>query len=141
MKNKGTLVLIEQAVMLLVFALAAVLCLRAFLWADETSGAIAARDQALIQARNAAEVLKYCAGDGEMAAELYGGAWDGQVWTVHFDERWDQTAKTDAYLLVGIPARGGQEYLGTAAVRVFRGEECLVRWENCVAWQEVTADG
>lgn len=138
MKNKGALVLIEQAVMLLVFALAAVLCLRAFVWADTTSKEITARDGALIQAQNAAEVLKSCAGDGEIAAQLYGGAWDGQVWTVHYNGHWEQVEKSNEYLLVGIPIHAAQEGIGTAIVRVFRGEDCLVRWENHVAWQEVT---
>ena len=141
MRNKASLTLLELAVMLLVFALAAVLCLRAFVWADAASKELAAKDQALIQAQNAAEVLKHCAGDGEAAAELYGGDWDGQVWTVHFDEHWQQTAKTDEYLLVGIPIHAAQENLGTAIVRVFQDETCLVRWENHVAWQEVTAHG
>lgn len=141
MKNKGALVLIEQAIMLLVFALAAVLCLRAFVWADTTSKEVSARDQALIQAQNAAEVLKSCTGDGETAAQLYGGEWDGQVWTVHYNEQWEQVEETDEYLLVCIPIHGAQDHLGTAIVRVFQEKDCLVRWENHVAWQEVTADG
>lgn len=131
--------MIEQAIMLLVFALAAVLCLRAFVWADTTSKDIAARDQALIQAQNAAEVLKSCAGDGEMAVELYGGAWDGQVWTVRFDAQWEQTEKTDEYLLVAGLAEGESPNLGTVNIRVFREETCLAQLDT--AWQEVTADG
>lgn len=135
MKNRGALVLIEQVIMLLVFALAAVLCLRAFVWADAASKEMAARDQAVIQAQNAVEVLKSCAGDGAKAVRLYGGVWDGQTWTLHFDEQWQQSAEECQYLLVAEPVRK-TPYLGTAEIRVFREETCLARLDT--AWQEVS---
>ena len=58
MKSKATLVLMEQLVMLLVFALAAALCLNVFARADEISKQTARRDEAVLIAQNAAEILK-----------------------------------------------------------------------------------
>ena len=46
MRSKAPLVLMEQAVMVLVFALAAALCLRAFVWSDQLSRQNEARDRA-----------------------------------------------------------------------------------------------
>ena len=48
MKSKAPLVLMEQIIMLLVFALAAAICLQAFIKADALSSASANRDKAVI---------------------------------------------------------------------------------------------
>lgn len=58
MKNRASLVLMEQMIMVLVFALAAALCLRGFLKAEEISTRTARRDEAVWIAQNAAELLK-----------------------------------------------------------------------------------
>jgi len=106
-RSKAPLALIEQAMMLLVFALAAALCLKAFVWADGQSERIGLRDDALLQAQNAAETLKGFHGDFETAASFYGGTWDGTVWTVE--------ASDDLAVQV-IPCENEQMYLGTAMV-------------------------
>ena len=58
MKSKASLLLMEQLVAVLVFALAAVLCLRLFAGAERISTETARRDQAVAVAQNAAELLK-----------------------------------------------------------------------------------
>ena len=58
MRSKASLFLMEQLVMLLVFALAAALCLGVFVRADRISEETHQRDQAVILACNAAELLK-----------------------------------------------------------------------------------
>lgn len=58
MRNKAVLVLMEQLVMLLVFALAAALCLGCFASAASLSGETAVQDEAVWLARNTAERLK-----------------------------------------------------------------------------------
>ena len=52
MTNKAPLALIEQTVMLLIFSVAAALCLQAFAWANRISCENAARDEAVLQAQN-----------------------------------------------------------------------------------------
>ena len=58
MKNKASLALMEQLVILLVFALCAALCLQAFVGADRIARENEARDEAVILAQNTAESLK-----------------------------------------------------------------------------------
>ena len=65
MKKKGSLALVELAIMVLVFALAAAGCLRCFVWAKTTSEDIAIGDQAVVLGRNAAEAAKITQGDPE----------------------------------------------------------------------------
>ena len=58
MRSKASLFLMEQLVMVLVFALAAALCLQVFVRAEEISLETARRDEAVFLAQNAAEMLK-----------------------------------------------------------------------------------
>lgn len=73
MKNRTSLVLMEQLVMVLVFALAAALCLGVFVKADQISRETARRDEAVLLAQNGAEVLKSCAGDLQKTADILDG--------------------------------------------------------------------
>ena len=73
MRSKAPLVLMEQLVMVLVFALAAALCVQVFVLSDQTSRSYEARDRAVVAAQNAAEQLKGCGGDYAAAAERCGG--------------------------------------------------------------------
>lgn len=66
MKHKTSLLLMEQLVMILVFAVAAALCLQIFSKSWDISEETARRDTAVILARNAAELLK--ATDGNLQA-------------------------------------------------------------------------
>lgn len=58
MKNRASLVLMELLVMILVFALAAALCLQAFVGADTISRTTELQDEAVLLAQNTAESLK-----------------------------------------------------------------------------------
>ena len=58
MRSRASLVLMEQLIMVLVFSLAAALCLRCFAAAERMSQETARRDQAVRIAQNAAEHLK-----------------------------------------------------------------------------------
>jgi fucose permease len=55
MKQKASLVLMEQLVMILVVSLAAVLCLRIFAWSDRASREMQQQAEAVILCQNAAE--------------------------------------------------------------------------------------
>ena len=69
MKHKASLLLMEQLVMILVFAMAAALCLQLFAKSEDISTETARRDQAVILARNGAELLK-ATGDPAAAEAL-----------------------------------------------------------------------
>lgn len=64
MKHRASLMLMEQLVMILVFALAAALCLGVFAKAEAISRETARKEEAVVLAQNAAELLKHT-GDPE----------------------------------------------------------------------------
>lgn len=134
MRNKAFLLLIEQALMLLVFAVAAICCLRAFVWADSQSARSEARDEAVVRAQCAAEALKGRRGDFAAAANVCGGEWDGEVWYIHYDEDWNIAEDIHSYTLRCTREKGALPCLGSAEIEVLDGENCLVRLET--AWQE-----
>ena len=113
MKSKGTLVFMELLVMILVFALAAAVCLQVFVKAKEISDRTAQLDEASILAQNAAEILKATQGDMEKAQSLSNG-------TFHLE------------IQRSIPEITG---MGQAEIRVYFKEDLLVSFHT--GWQEV----
>ena len=139
MRSKAPLALMEQLVMLLVFALAATLCVQAFVLADRTSRQYDARDRAVLEAQNAAETLKSVRGDFSQAAALCGGSFDGQLLGWSRDENWEQDGPAAYHILV-FPADTEQALLGGAQVTVYTAEGELL-FSLPVAWQEVDSRG
>lgn len=148
MRSNAPLALMEQLVMLLVFALAAALCLQAFLWADSHSRENAARDRACLEAQNAAEVLKHADGGDtadklNAAAEVLGGSLEQGLLCVDYDADWTPVPSDGVYRLTaqGIPS--GTPGLGLAEVQVTTGgnvgEDLTVLFRLEVAWQEEVA--
>ena len=70
MKSKSPLVMLEQLIMILVFALAAALCLQAFALADGQSKKSSAQDIAMLEVQRAAEIIKHCSGNMAEAADI-----------------------------------------------------------------------
>ncbi len=150
MRSRAPLALMEQMVMLLVFALAAALCLRVFATSDKLSGEGEDRDQAALLCQNAAEVIRHHGGD--MGEALSGAAEDleaayaqGLLW-LDYDENWSPIdyntcgmgAPEAAYRLTaqGVPTE--TEGLLLAKVAVTAGDRALFSLE--IAWQgEVSA--
>lgn len=148
-RDKTPLLLMEQLVTLLVFALAAALCLQAFVTADRLSRRMADREQAAIHCQNAAETLKQKAGDIPAALGELGdvGRREGFGYFVSYGEGWSEFVpdgiRTVSYTLQVRPLESGVAGLGKAQVTAYawsKGEmEELFSLE--AAWQEVTADG
>lgn len=82
MKSKASLVLMEQLVMILVFVLAASICLQVFLYADQVSMETELQDQAVVLAQNGAELLKSSGGNVEKLSASLDGEWNGDILTV-----------------------------------------------------------
>ena len=142
MKSKAPLMLMEQMIMLLVFALAAALCMQAFVKSDSLSKGSEARDSAVLAVQSAAEALRYSQGDFAQAAEiLETEQYDQDSLQVDYTEDWTPAEDTMRYTLGAGRADSGQPGLGKATVWV-RDEAAdteLFRIE--VAWQEVSQDG
>ncbi len=136
MRSKTPLALMEQLAMVLVFALAAAVCLQVFVLADQISRTCQARDRAVVAAQSAAETLKGYHGDYERAARSFGGTLDEQQWRLNYDENWQQTEGDAAYCMTVTPADSGQTLLGAADVAVC-DQDGDVLFELSVAWQEV----
>ena len=116
MKNRATLTLMEQLVMILVFALAAVICLQVFVTASKKSRDSEDRDRAVIIAQNAAEVMK---ATGELP----------------------DAAEYDGLRLTARPVVTPIDGLAEAEVEVVRIEDGLSLVVLNVAWQEEDSDG
>jgi len=134
MKNKAPLTIIELTVMLLVFALAAALCLRAFLWADRESKNIVKLDQAVMQAQTAAELLKSCQGNLDLLVAAAGGVATDTDWVLHYDGQWRPTTIDSTYELRITLHPDNSEFLGTASVNVYQDNQCLT--SLLAAWQK-----
>ncbi|MDD3347746.1 hypothetical protein [Oscillibacter sp.] len=142
MRSKAPLALMEQLVMVLVFALAAALCMQVFALSDRISRQNETMDRALLEAQNAAEILKNDHGDYEKAAREWGGEWNGAMWGLSWDASWTPVAASaaPAYHMLVTPAEGGNALLGAADVTIYTADGALL----CtlpVGWQEVDGNG
>ena len=130
MKNKTPLVIMEQTIMILVFALAAAVCMRVFVYSDNLSRYNGQRDDAVIIAQNAAEMLKRS--NGELRTPIY------------YDENGRQISEREnaAYQLNVTGGESGDPKLWTAKVEVIRSDNTVL-FELPVAGQrwEVPSDG
>ncbi|MBO4395931.1 MAG: hypothetical protein J5819_06260 [Eubacterium sp.] len=72
-RSKAPLSLMEQLIMVLVFAFAAAVCLQAFVYSDNLSKSGTAREMAATRATEVAEVCKAYRGDFEQAAAKIDG--------------------------------------------------------------------
>lgn len=138
-RSKTPLALMEQLVMVLVFALAAALCVQVFVLSDQTSRRSGERDRALLEAQNAAEALK--SGDEDYFAALSAVTGDGGR-SISYDEDWRSVAdaSTAAYHLLIFPGDSGLDGLWTAQVQVYTADGELLA-NLPVAGQEVSQDG
>lgn len=113
MNNKTVLSLIEQAVMVLIFSVAAAICLMVFTRADRISSDAADMDAALLMAQNAAEQIK-----ADRGASV---------------EQFTELSENGLTLKTAEDPEEN-EFLGAVSVSVYRGEEKLcelpVRWQK-----------
>lgn len=142
MRNKSILVLIEHVVMLLVFAVAAAVCLRMFALSGKLSRTYEVTDRAVLAAQNAAETLKK---NGLVWLAEQSGVLHTKenTWAILYDENWEMTeVETMVYAIVVKVSEDTDAFLWRAELIVIKesGEE-LFRLP--VAGQieaEVTAD-
>ena len=142
MKRKAPLALMEQMIMVLVFALAAALCLRAFVLSDRISRESEAQDRAVLLAQNAAEVCKAGGGDLEMHLRVLGGEVDGDSWTAFYDVQLNPvvSAEDAVYQIVVQPETAEVPRMGCAAVTVYDADGAVL-FRLPAAWQEVERGG
>ena len=147
MRSKAPLAMMEQMVMILVFALAAALCLQAFVKSDRMSRESGERDRAAELCQSAAEAIRAAHGDFQQAAELldvsYGSyAQEEPAFSVHYHEDWTLSDTREyAYCLRAESVDSGIDGLGKASVSVVETETLESIFAIEVCWQEVSAHG
>lgn len=124
MKSKVSLALTELCVMLLVLALASALCLRVFVWADETSQKSAARDDALIYMQSVAEMLK-ATGSPEDTVLALGGSRTENYWQI----------PGEIFDIRIIATETAEDNLRSVSLEAVYQDTVLIRFP--VSWQEV----
>lgn len=150
MKRKAPLSMMELMVMIAVFALAAALCLQAFVKSDLLSRRAEDRDNAAVLCQSVAELVRHGKGDPAAALEKVSGVEasrrDGFGFFVRYDENWGALTdeRSAGYTLRVMELDSGTWGLGKALVEAFvwnNGEmESLFSIE--VSWQkEVTSRG
>lgn len=151
MRSKAPLALMEQMVMLLVFALAAALCLRAFVLSDRLSRRDEARSQASEICQSAAEAILHSGGTGEEAlvgaGDILGAEYAQGMLQQTYDEDWAPIREggwseaVPAYRLTAVAEDSGQPGLGLARVNVYDIEEEELLFQLEVAWQNALDAG
>jgi hypothetical protein len=125
MKHKSPLVLMEQLIMVLVFALTAAMCVGMFMKANQTSRDTQFRDGAVLVAQNGAEALKNSSGDLEEAARILEGTLlDGTL-----------QVESEGYLMVITLVDSGTSGLGQAEICV--SMDGILIYTLRTGWQEV----
>lgn len=138
--NRAPLLLMEQMVMVAVFAMAAALCLQAFVLSDGDSRRTEARDHAVVLVQTAAETIRGCGSDEALsqAAEILGCSYDGGVLRMSYDEDWEPGGSR--YWLTARSVSSAVPGLEIVRVAVEDGETVLFEVET--AWQvEVGSHG
>lgn len=134
MKSKAPLSLMELAILVLVFAVAAAVCVRAFVYAGTESKRNAEIDRAVVLCEDAASVLKTVSGDREALPHMLDGRWsDDSTFVVEYADNWSVKETGGTYRMI-IELKGGKAYLGSARIHVEKEDEEL--YAISVAWQE-----
>jgi len=126
----------EQLIMLLVFALAAALCLQVFAHSGNISRRCEAQAFAATAVQNVAETVKQNRGD----LSVFTGDNSSEQVLIGFDEQWQESAPTGAaYHILVILEETDVPGLGKASVtaRTAAGEELFA---IAVCWQEVRCE-
>ena len=138
MKNKAPLALMEQLVMILIFALTAALCLQVFVFSNSLSAAGEKRDKAMMAVQNAAEAVKLSRGNMTAMTQAWGGEEQHGAWRIAYSENWEVTASENAaFTVYAKPVEDGLPLLGTAHISA-AGRDGEVIFETTVCWQEAS---
>jgi len=125
MRSKSSLFLIEQLIVIAVFAICAAVCVRIFVESYIISSAGADINNALLVVKSGAESFKAASGDMDAAAELLGVNLNRQdsLWFAYYDNEWRPSGADDAmYMLYLVPSDGtvDEESLVFCQLRVER---------------------
>ena len=140
MRNRSSLMLMEQLLMILVFSLACAVCLQVFVKGDRISRQTAQKDMAVSLAQNAAEIMKGAAGDLETAALQIGAVAEDTCWKAYYDDngRLAQNPEEIRFHVECVRSSRRLPFLGEASIQVFCTDDLdAPLFTLPVAWQEM----
>jgi len=133
-RSKSTLFLIEQLIVIAVFAICAAACISIFTAAYFYTNDSAAASKAIVKAENAAEVFKATGGNVADVAEILGGtvlSTDSSM-IVYYNDQWQTCGIIDASYLLSLVAetqtQANQEQsliTGTLTIIRYTGEQLV----------------
>lgn len=140
MKNRSFLSILEQLCMILIFAIAAALCLRGFSFANDISRDRDLLDHAVVSAQNAAEVIKSTKGDLLSVSNTLCGSINEGSLTVFYDENGFPTndGSTSAYKLTVTPINSAHPLTGSASIIITQNTDVI--FDLTVIWQRGEAN-
>ena len=140
-ESKAPLVLMEQVIMVLVFALVSAVCIQAFALARTTSLRMTERDHAMNVSQTLAETVKACVGDPEAVCKEIGGGIDGEQLFFYYDSDWKEVSTSvDASFRMVFEKEAGDGFCkyGRITVSDTAGEREIFSMR--VAWQGAEAN-
>ena len=125
MRSKAPLTLIELCIMVLIFAFAAALCMKGFVWSELKAESNTAADNAAVCIQNAAEMVKYTKGEC-ISSEGY---------PKYYDIDWNECSGEDAVFTLSAAPQNASAGLGKSELTITDANGETVISVN-VAWQE-----
>lgn len=118
MRSKAPLAMMEQIVMVLIFALASALCLQTFVLSGKLSKRTEAENRGAVEAQNAAESIKALGMNQYIQEQNAVVIKEG--FRIFFDEEWDSVFETEqaVYYLDICPVNHDNEYFWRADIVV-----------------------
>lgn len=140
MKSKAPLIMMEQMVMILVFALAAALCLQAFVLSDSLSREGELRDKAVLLCQNTAESYKFTvtSGAARVAPAVEADKYEAGV--AYYDENGRQTQEPSVLRLEAQRLPDELPTLGRTVLRVYEEATGKELYSLEFAWQKQEVD-
>ena len=118
MRSKAPLVMMEQLVMVLVFALTAALCVQVFVLSEKLSVKTSATDKASMMAQNVAERIKNDNPKEFLKASDAVPVGQG-IWVMYFNETWNVSGEESATYYMEIQMEEETVYLWQIRIMVF----------------------
>lgn len=140
-ESKAPLVLMEQVIMVLVFALVSAVCIQAFALARTTSLRMTERDHAMNVSQTLAETVKASVGDPEAVCKEIGGGIDGEQLFFYYDSDWKEVSTSaDASFRMVFEKEAGDGFCKYGRITVSDTDGEREIFSMRVAWQGAEAN-
>lgn len=140
-KSRAPLVLMEQVIMVLVFAMAAAFCVQAFALSGKTSRALEKRDHAMNVSQTLAETVKACEGDLKQVQNVLGGEIQKDGIALFYDADWEPVPEKGAAVYqAAFVEEEKQQFCRKGQVTVEECESGKELYSLPAAWQEGRTD-